>query len=249
LRPFFSWKTAGGPDDFAGENLARMKRSTIQKLLSTAILSAISVGCQEQSLPLPSGMFGKPQAAPRAAVGDACADPANRGQFIAQMISAVNEQRAKRGVAPLRLNTDLVHLADFYACRLVEGGFFSHEDPFDGSSVDSRASDFGYAFWKIGENLAAGQQSVDDAVAELMLSPLHRANMLDPAFTEIGVSVKIGGEMGIYWVQEFGRPVSEQPIAPSSQPAIAPAPLSQPAPTPESPSSAKPSKSPTTRSN
>jgi uncharacterized protein YkwD len=226
-----------------------MKRSAGITLFCSAMLAIIAAGCQEQSLPLPSGVFGKPQPTGRAAIGGSCVDPSGRGQLVAQMISAVNEERSRRGIAPLRQNTDLVHLADFYACRLVEGGFFSHEDPFDGSTVDSRATDFGYAFWKIGENLAAGQQTAEEAIAELMLSPLHRANMLDPAFTEIGIAVKTGGEMGIYWVQEFGRPVSEQPETPAaSQPASAPATEPQPAPSPQSQPVIKPAKTPTTKS-
>ncbi|OQZ06623.1 MAG: hypothetical protein B6D36_04035 [Planctomycetes bacterium UTPLA1] len=42
-----------------------------------------------------------------------------------------------------------------------------------------------------------------------MASPGHRANILDPDFTEIGLAVKLGGADGPFWVQEFGRPSSE----------------------------------------
>ncbi len=125
------------------------------------------------------------------------------------MIDAVNAERARHKLAPVHGEATLMQIADFYACRLVEGGFFAHEDPIGGSTVDGRAADFGYAFWKIGENLAAGQQSVDEAMAAWLASPSHRAILLDPAFTELGVAVKAGGPNGIYWVQEFGRPITD----------------------------------------
>jgi uncharacterized protein YkwD len=187
-----------------------------------------AVGCEDQSLPLASGVFGKSTIIGRPNAGT-CLDPPNRNQFTTQMISAINQERSRRQIPPLKQNADLTNLADFYACRLIEGGFFSHKDPYDGSTVDSRAADFGYAFWKIGENLAEGQQTVEEAIAELMLSPAHRANLLDPSFTEVGVSVKLGGDMGIYWVQEFGRPVSETPEFPTSPSSATDSPSSKPA--------------------
>ena len=88
---------------------------------------------------------------------------------------------------------------------MIDGGFFGHVDPADDSTVAERAADFGYAFLKIGENLAAGQRSAEEVVAEWMKSPKHRENMLDPAFVEIGIAVKDGGQYGRYWVQELGR--------------------------------------------
>lgn len=126
------------------------------------------------------------------------------------MIDAINAERAKRDLKPLRQNGTLMQIADFYACRLVDGHFFDHFDPYDGSTVVERAIDFGYPFFQIGENLAARQTTVKEAMSALMNSPKHRSNILDPVFTEIGVAVKIGGDHGIYWVQEFGRPLSEE---------------------------------------
>ena len=40
-----------------------------------------------------------------------------------------------------------------------------------------------------------------------MNSPGHRANILNPNYTEIGIGVNYeDGYYGIYWVQLFGRP-------------------------------------------
>lgn len=140
----------------------------------------------------------------------ACADPLDQTRLANDMIDAINSEREKRGIGPLRQSATLMQIADFYACRLVDGRFFDHYDPFDGATADDRATDFGYAFYQIGENLAARQQSVNDAMTALMNSPRHKANILDPIYTEVGIAVKTGGEHGIYWVQEFGRPISDE---------------------------------------
>jgi hypothetical protein len=179
---------------------------------SLVIVIGLITGCQDQSA-LPS--LGASSAndphltASRLLFMDLCQDAPGKPAVVRDLLRSVNAERAKARLAPLRLNDTLNQVADFYACRLIEGDFFSHVDPYDGSTVDARAAHFGYPFLKIGENLAAGQQSVEQVVAEWMNSPGHRANLLDPAFVEIGMAVKVGGKLGVYWVQEFGRPVTD----------------------------------------
>ncbi len=151
--------------------------------------------------------LGSPQES-RPVLRDPCSDVARGDTLKSAMLDAVNAKRAEARLRPLKLNPTLTRMAEFYACRLVDGGFFSHDDPFDGSTVDSRAADFSYAFRKIGENLAAGQETPAAAVAEWMESTSHKANILDPGFVEIGIAVKCGGELGRYWVIEFGRPLT-----------------------------------------
>ncbi len=34
----------------------------------------------------------------------------------------------------------------------------------------------------------------------------HRENVLSPQWKEIGIAVRVGGEYGVYWVQEYGNP-------------------------------------------
>jgi len=189
----------------------------------------LAAGCQEQStLPLGANGLNVPQSfAARLLLADPCQDLSNKQAVVRDMVKAVNAERAKQKQPPLRVNDTLSQLAEFYACRLVEGDFFDHVDPVYSSTLESRASDFGYAFLKIGENLAAGQESVDETITAWMNSPEHRRVMLDPTFTEIGIAVKNGGKNGPYWVQEFGRPVT----AGEDTSAASPAPASKPAAT------------------
>jgi len=77
-----------------------------------------------------------------------------------------------------------------------------------GSTLRDRSQAAEYDYWIVGENLAAGQRTPVEVVSAWMTSPCHRENVLNPAFTELGVAVRYGGTYGYYWVQEFGRPFS-----------------------------------------
>ncbi len=169
-----------------------------------------SVGCYDEeggfSISALSSLSKAP--ASRSVFEGDCDEVPNEAVVVDLMLDAVNAERAKLRLPPVKLSEELSEIADFYACRLIDGGFFGHVDPFDRSTVGIRATNFAYAFEKVGENLAHGHLSVEEAIAAWMASPTHRAVILDPAYTEAGFSVRVGGEYCIYWVQEFGRPLS-----------------------------------------
>lgn len=185
----------------------------VRSLLLLAAVSALA-GCDgESGFSLsPASLLGKQDSPVRTILP--CSDPPAAQQLLAELLEAVNSERAKHDLRPLKPDPTLTRVAEFYACRMIEGRFFGHQDPFDGSTVDARAANFGYAYYKIGENLAAGHHTVAEVIAHWLRSPGHRANILDPAFRDIGLAVKQGGEFGIYWVQEFGRPITASPIPP-----------------------------------
>jgi uncharacterized protein YkwD len=80
-------------------------------------------------------------------------------------------------------------------------GTYTHEDAF-GDHVDGRASDVGYDWITIGENVG-----FDDTAAEMfnawLSSSGHYSNIVDPEYTEIGVGVAVedGWE---YWCVVYG---------------------------------------------
>jgi uncharacterized protein YkwD len=135
--------------------------------------------------------------------------PANADALIARMLELVNNERTGRGLQPLTLNPILNNMADDYAKEMVECGFFSHQSATGGGGPGERAVSAGYVFLAIGENLAGGQTSPEQAMADWMKSTEgHRENILSPQWKEIGIAVRTGGEYGVYWVQEFGNPPS-----------------------------------------
>jgi uncharacterized protein YkwD len=66
----------------------------------------------------------------------------------------------------------------------------------------------GYQYRSTGENIAAGQTTPEDAMAAWLKSPEHCANLMEPAFTDMGVAYAVdpNSDMGVYWTQTFGRP-------------------------------------------
>lgn len=140
------------------------------------------------------------------AADDVCVRPAAAEQWQADILALVNQERAAAGLPALARSETLERQAEGYACELAYYDFFDHENPVTGSTLADRAELYGYDYRLLGENLAAGQPTPEQAVSEWMNSPGHRANILNEGFTELGVGVITGGRYGIYWVQEFGRP-------------------------------------------
>lgn len=119
-----------------------------------------------------------------------------------EMLTAVNKERASRGLPTLTINTQLSRAAQAYADLMQELNFFSHTSP-DGTKFQTRNEAAGYTNWRwMGENIAVGQTSVGEVMEDWMNSEGHRKNILSPEPTEFGVGYSGGSRP--YWVQEFG---------------------------------------------
>ena len=123
-----------------------------------------------------------------------------------EIIRLVNVEREREGLQAVVRNAVLEEQATQYACEMIYYDFFDHVNPVTGSHLRDRAEEFGYEYSIIGENLAAGQPTPARAMSDWMNSPGHRENLLKPEFTELGVGVRLGGDLQTYWVQEFGTP-------------------------------------------
>ena len=66
-----------------------------------------------------------------------------------------------------------------------------------------RAERAGYDWREIGENVATGQATAEQVVAEWLGSPHHCANIMGAEFTEMGVAFA-ASPSGVYWAQVFG---------------------------------------------
>jgi uncharacterized protein YkwD len=135
-----------------------------------------------------------------------CSEPEEGGDWRDEILRLVNVERARVGVSPVTHCQTLEDQATQYCCEMIYYDFFAHENPVTGTDLAERAEEFGYDYLAIGENLAAGQSSPAQAMANWMASDGHRENILNPQFTELGVGVRTGGEFQTYWVQEFGHP-------------------------------------------
>ena len=171
-------------------------------------LLALASGC-DPSAPVSFLLGDSAASAPAESFSRQATVPPDYTALRDRFVSAINAERAKVGLKPLVMNEMLNGMADAYATRLIQGDFFGHTDPANGATIKRRAAMAGYVYFRIGENLAGGHRTIEEAMAALMESPSHRANILDPDFIEVGVSIRDGGRHGRYWVQEFGRPLGQ----------------------------------------
>ena len=119
-------------------------------------------------------------------------------------ILLLNAARKAEGLEPLKVNLLLSRLAADYALDMNKRKFFAHVDP-DGKDPFERMAAIGIDYPNAGENIALSPD-VETAHKMLMDSPLHRENILQPKFTEIGIGVRPDSRGGVYLVQEFIGP-------------------------------------------
>lgn len=119
----------------------------------------------------------------------------------ALMLELVNAERTKAGLSPLALDSRLVGTARAKSADMVANNYFSHISPTLGSPFDQlEAASIRYR--AAAENLAASE-SVASAHQLLLASSLHRANLLNPNYTHIGIGVVQGGPYGLMVTQHF----------------------------------------------
>lgn len=122
----------------------------------------------------------------------------------ARMLALLNRERADRGLRPLELEPRLVPIAREHSREMFALRYFGHQSPVTGSPFD-RLDAAGIAYARAGENLAYAQ-SVTVAHQGLMSSEGHRANILRPEFTRIGIGVVSAGPYGRMFTQVFLTP-------------------------------------------
>jgi uncharacterized protein YkwD/stress response protein SCP2 len=128
---------------------------------------------------------------------------AGLARTAAEVVDRTNRERAAAGLRPLAADSVLTAAAQAHSADMVARDFYSHTSP-DGGGPRDRAVAAGAARGTIGENIACGQRSPGAVVEGWMNSPGHRANILQPEFTHIGVGLAGGGRAGTYWTQLFG---------------------------------------------
>ena len=167
--------------------------------VASSAVQAIVLGTTLLVARAPAVAATPPPDAPRVTTG-ALSDE----QLLIQMVVLTNAERAAVGVAPLAGNPQLTLAAQRYADVMADTACFGHAcGPLPRFSA--RAVAAGDARWGfLGENVAAGQPTPERAVAAWLASPTHRAVLLDPEFTHLGVGRAVGGPAGIHWAQEFG---------------------------------------------
>ncbi|TPG19845.1 CAP domain-containing protein [Pedococcus bigeumensis] len=144
----------------------------------------------------------RPRSTPKPSPKPAPKPPSGTG-VTGQFLSLVNSERAKAGCGAVRSNSALQRAAQGHSADMAAKNYFSHTSK-DGRTFADRIRAAGYGGSTIGENIAAGQSTASAVMRSWLASSGHRANILNCAFTAIGVGYARGGSYGHYWTQDFG---------------------------------------------
>ena len=121
-----------------------------------------------------------------------------------QLFSSLNRERASQGLPLLQWDDALASAARQHAVRMAQLDQMSHQLPGEPNLL-ARASEAGARFSVIAENVAIGPAP---AVIHTMWmhSPGHRANILSPQLTAVGIAV-VQGNSGLFAAQDFSQKV------------------------------------------
>lgn len=129
---------------------------------------------------------------------DAPEDPA---AVVRRLHELLADARRTAGLPPLAPDPVLARLARDHAIDMRQGRFFGHVSPTRGNLAD-RMRAIGVGSPRVAENVARGP-SAGRIHANLMDSPAHRANVLDPLLTHVGLGVAQVAEGDLLAVMVF----------------------------------------------
>lgn len=176
-----------------------MRHNTIFKTLGFSCSLILLVACGGGGGGSSSvDYLGQPSISSNNPVSYKVTPPTTQYQAEAQkVIEQTNQLRATQGLPPLKYDAQLAAYAQRRANEIVTR--FDHTRP-DGSSWSTGIQGGG------AENIAAGSETANLVVEQWRKSSGHNANMINSAYTKIGVGLVYSAKSkyGFYWVQIFG---------------------------------------------
>ena len=123
-----------------------------------------------------------------------------------QLFDSANRERGMRGLPPLRWDDTVASAAHLHAVRMAEQNTISHQFP---GEVDfsARLHQAGAHFSAAAENVAEGP-TAEEIHNGWMMSPGHRANLLDPEMNSVGIAV-IARNGTLFAVQDFSKTLTD----------------------------------------
>jgi len=121
----------------------------------------------------------------------------------AALLNLANQARTHAGAPPLALDSGLSQAARAHAEAMFASRQLSHQLDGEPSLPQRLAIATQLQLDQEGENVALDYDA-ERGHQHLMLSPPHRANLLNPAYNVVGMGVVRSGDR-LYIVQDFGR--------------------------------------------
>jgi uncharacterized protein YkwD len=203
------------------------KNSVALDRLSQAPSSTLAVTFANQlrnSNTLTTAVQGTPMVMPVAATAPVNAvsgaalsqTDARLAKLEVEMVAMVNEERARAGLKTLTINSNLASVARAHSAEMRDKDYFAHESPTTGlrEPIDRYQSALNDRPRVIAENIfrswGAQRQVTLNEIKEghtsLMKSPGHRANILYPDVSQIGIGIVANSRGDIWITQMFLRP-------------------------------------------
>ncbi|MEK7545344.1 MAG: CAP domain-containing protein [Patescibacteria group bacterium] len=126
------------------------------------------------------------------------------------VVELTNDSRRSQRLKLLKNSKKLAAAAQKKAEDMLKNQYFDHVSP-TGKKAWDFMNETKYLYLYAGENLALNYTSPQAVTEGWMASPTHRANILSPDYTEIGVGSVHGKYRGVdatFIVQMFGKPLS-----------------------------------------
>jgi uncharacterized protein YkwD len=139
---------------------------------------------------------------PEPSISGALGSVAEPAEAERRMLDLLNRDRLAAGLTPLRTDVELREIALGHTEDQIDHNFSAHVSPSTGGPED-RLARSGVLVSVFGENIALAA-TPEQAHAILMGSPGHRANMLRPDFTHVGIAAG-KSEAGLAVTMNFGR--------------------------------------------
>lgn len=189
---------------------------------STVLAATPVVAAAPEATPVPLPVTtviasAAPESAPVApnAVADVSCGLNGASGIQAELLHRVNALRAAgavcgstiyRATGPLNWNSMLLQAASGHSSDMSSKNFFSHVST-DGSTLATRIAAAGYGFSAAGENIAAGQSTVEEVMRSWINSPGHCQNLMNPTYQDVAVACKRNdaATYGLYWTMDLGR--------------------------------------------
>jgi uncharacterized protein YkwD len=179
------------------------------RLLLVFLLGTGATATQPAHLLASSDAKSPAQSVPAATLKPAAATPADipfndsEIQTEQQLLMLANQSRREVGVPPLTLDAGLSQAARVHAQAMLEARRLSHQFEGEPSLPQRLAATTNLLLDQEGENVAL-DYDVEHGHEHLMLSPPHRANLLNPSYNVVGLGVVRSGDR-LYIVQDFGH--------------------------------------------
>ncbi len=119
-------------------------------------------------------------------------------EFDKELLELINNERASLGLTALELDTMISSVAVAHSEDMAKRDYIDHTDP-DGVGPFDRIDAAGLKYVSAAENIASGFATSEKVFQSWMNSEKHKANLINPEFTKIGIGYYAGGTNGTYW--------------------------------------------------